>query len=206
MDFKEVICKRRSSRNFSSKPISEEVIRELIEAARLAPSGGNAQNWFFGIIKNNLTKERLAKAAGNQEWIASAPVVIACCAKLGEDLRDVPSDDFGLLVNQTRFGEDFINYLNNYPDRKTVNTFWNNAAPLIPGEHIFLAAVNRGLSACWVGYLDIKKAGEILSLPEDVVCLFLMPIGYPNESPKDIVRKSKNEILFYEKWNKAFLE
>ena len=78
MDFKEVICKRRSSHNFSSKPISEEVIHELIEAARLAPSGGNTQNWFFGIVKDQLTKERLAKAAGNQEWIASAPVVIAC--------------------------------------------------------------------------------------------------------------------------------
>src|SRR6056297_2123169 len=206
MDFKDVIHKRRSSRDFSPTAIPKDVINELMEASRLAPSGGNAQNWFFGIIKENTTKERLAKAAGNQEWIASAPVIIACCAKLEDDLKYVPSDDFGLLVNQIRFGEDFITFLNNYPDRKTVNTLWNNTAPLIPGEHIFLAAVNRGLSACWAGYLDIKKAGEILSLPEDVVCLFLMPIGYPNESPKDIVRKSKNEILFYEKWNKAFLE
>jgi len=113
----------------------------------------------------------------------------------------LPYDDFGLLVNKTRFGEDFVTYLNDYPDRKTVNTFWNNAVPLIPGEHIFLAAVNRGLNACWVGYLDIKKAGEILALPEDIVCLFLMPIGYKDEKPKDIKRKSKDEILFHEKWN-----
>lgn len=201
MDFKEVIQKRRSSRNFSTNPIPEEVINELMDDARVAPSGGNAQNWFFGIIQNDATKDQLAKAAGNQEWIAEAPVVIACCAKLDSDLKDVYPDDFGLLVNKTRFGEDFISYLNNYPDRKTVKTFWNNAAPLIPGEHIFLAAVNRGLTACWVGYLDIKKAGEILALPEDVVCLFLMPIGYTNEQPKEIMRKSKNDILFHEKWN-----
>jgi len=201
MDFNEVIHKRRSSRRFSPEPIPEEIINELIESARLAPSGGNAQNWVFGIIKDNTTKERLAKNAGNQEWIATAPVIIACCAKLEGDLKAVPNDDFGLLVNKTRFGEDFVTYLNDYPDRKTVNTFWNNAVPLIPGEHIFLAAVNRGLNACWVGYLDIIKAGEILALPEDIVCLFLMPIGYTNEKPKEIKRKNKDKILFHEKWS-----
>ena len=138
---------------------------------------------------------------GNQEWIATAPVIIACCAKLEGDLKHVSDDDFGLLVNKTRFGEDFITYLNDYSNRKTVNTFWNNSVPLIPGEHIFLAAVNRGLNACWVGYLDIQKSSEILNLPKDIVCLFLMPIGYAKERPKEIMRKSKHDIVFYEKWS-----
>lgn len=201
MDFKDVIYKRRSARSFLPDSISDEVLRELIEAARHAPSGGNGQNWSFGIIKEENTKKELAKAAGDQAWIATAPVIIACCTKLEKDLSQLPEDDFGLVVDKTRFGEDFINYMNNYPDRKMANIFWNNANPLIPGEHILLAAVNQGLSGCWVGYLDISKASEILNLPENVVCLFLMPIGYAKELPKNIERKNYNEITFYEKWN-----
>lgn len=203
MNLTDVINKRRSIRSFLADSISDEVLEELIEAARLAPSGGNGQNWCFGIIKAEETKKELAKAAGEQEWIAEAPVIIACCAKLEEDLRELPEDDFGLIVNRARYGEDFIKYMNSCPDRKTANTFWNNSVPLIPGEHIFLSAVNHGLNACWVGYLDIKKASKIINLPEDIVCLFLMPIGYAREQPKYIERKSFDEIVFYEKWDKA---
>lgn len=203
MDFMDVIKKRRSSRSFLPDDVPDDVIRELLEAARLAPSGGNGESWCFGVIKSKDIKKELAEAAGGQDWIEEAPVVIACCAKLEEDLRDVPGDDFGLIVNKLRFGEDFVNYMNSYPDRKTANTFWNNAVPLIPGEHIFLSAVNRGLRACWIGYLDIKKASQILNLPEDMVCLFLMPIGYAKGLPKDIGRKEIDEIVFYDKWDKA---
>jgi nitroreductase len=202
MNFKEVINKRRSVRDFLPDAVPDEVLREMLEAARLAPSGGNGQNWYFGVVRDEVTKKELAKAAGGQDWIAEAPVIIACCAKLGEDLGRLPEDDFGLIVNKTRFGEEFINYMNSYPDRKMANIFWENAAPLIPGEHIFLSAISHGLNACWVGYLDVRKASEILSLPEDIACLFLMPVGYARQRPKEIDRKPFEEIVFYEKWNK----
>lgn len=201
MEFKDVINKRRSTRRFLQDSIPDEVLRELIEAASVAPSGGNEQNWYFGIIKDEKTKTKLAKAAGNQEWIATAPVVIACCTELRDDLSKLPQNDFGLVVNKTRFGEDFIEHMNNYPDRKMAGVFWNNANPLIPGEHIFLAAVNRGLSGCWIGYLDVLEASEILNLPNEIVCLFLMPIGYPKEPFKVIERKSYGEMTFHERWN-----
>ena len=201
MDFMEVVKSRRSARSFLSKEVPYEVLKELLEAARLAPSAGNGQSWFFGVIKDNNTKKELAKAAGDQHWIAEAPVVIACCAKLDEDIIGLPEEDFGLIVNKTRFGEEFIAYLNKYEDRKMMRTFWTNAVPLIAGEHIFLAAANHGLNACWIGYLDIKKCSEVLSLPEDIVCLFLMPIGYAKEKPKDIRRKTADEIVFYERWS-----
>lgn len=206
MKFIDVVRKRRSSRKFSNKPVPREIVDELIEAARLAPSGGNGQNWCFGIIRDEVLKSELAIAAGEQEWIATAPIVIACCAKLDGDLKYVPEDDFGLEVNIARFGKDFISYMNAYPDRKTINTFWNNSVPLIPGEHMFLCAVSHGLSACWIGDLDIRRAGEILRLPEDMVCLFLLPIGYACDEPKEIERKAIEEIVFYERWNSDIKE
>lgn len=204
MEFLDVY-KRRSVRSFLSDSIPDKVLTKIVDSARVAPSGGNGKNWCMGIIKDKDRKIKLAKASGNQHWIAEAPVIIACCAKLEGDLSNLPEDDFGLIVNKTRFGEDFINYMNQYTDRKMANTFWNNAVPLISGEHIFLTAVNYGLNACFIGYLDIREVSQILNLPEDVVCLFLMPIGYAKEQPKDIYRKLFDEIMLYEKWNEEEL-
>ena len=201
MELTQVINNRRSVRSFLPDPVPDDIIKDLLEAARLAPSPGNGQAWLFGVIRDDAVKKELAEAAGGQSWIATAPVIIACCAKLEADLAELPEDDFGLIVNKTRFGEAFIDYMNAYPDRKMANTFWTNAVPLIPGEHIFLAAVSHGLSSCWVGYLDTREAGKILGLPDDVVCLFLLPIGYANEEPEEIYRKACEEIVFYDKWN-----
>ena len=200
MELMDVIRTRRSVRKFKSDPIPDNVLLEILEAGQLAPSGGNGQDHHFGVIKKEETKRRLAQAAGNQEWIATAPVVIAYCTSIDHDLKDLPEDDFGLIVNQARFGEDLINYLNQYPDRRAVNKLWKNSTPLIPGQHILLAAVNRGLSGCWIGYLDTDQAGEILNLPDNKVCLFLMPLGYPGEEPIEKELKTLEEIVFSEEW------
>ncbi len=200
MELMEVIKKRRSVRKYLEKPVPEDIIHNLLEAGRLAPSGGNSQNHFFGVVREECQKGKLGRAAGNQMWIKTAPVIIAYCAYIGYDLAEVPEDDFALIVNKTRFGDDLVQYLNNYQDRKAVNTFWNNSSPLIPGEHIFLAAISYGLNACWIGYLDIKKASKILNLPDDVVCLYLMPLGYAAKEPEKKARKTLEELTFYDQW------
>jgi nitroreductase len=196
MDLFEVIKKRRSIRKFKNTPIPKEVVDALIESARLAPSGGNGQGWLFCVVTDPKTIKKLAEAAGNQMWIASAPLVIALCAEVNWNLASLSESDFDLTVNKTRFTPEFIEYLRDYPDQRVVPLLFNNSAPMIPGEHIFLTAVNYGLSACWVGFLDIKKASKILHLPDEYACLFLMPIGYQDEEPRPITRKVVSEIAF----------
>lgn len=196
MDYLDVVKRRRSIRSFKSTPVKETIIEEMLLSAQLAPSGGNGQSHIFGVVDDDQVKMALAQAAGEQMWIAEAPVVIACCAKLEADLKDLPDSDFGLIVNQTRFGKPFLEYLNAYGDRKMVRALFSNAAPLIPAEHLFLTAVSHGLSACFVGYLDVMEASRILRLPDDVVCLFLLPVGYANEEPGEKRLKSIREISF----------
>lgn len=196
----EAIKTRRSVRNFKDTPISDEIITEMLEAARMAPSPGNSQGYAFGIIKDNALKTQLAQAAGNQMWIASAPVVFACCGDISWDIADQPEDDFGLIVNKLRFGVDFINFMKEYPDRRACMKLFNNGAPSIPMEHIFLTAAAHGMSACFVGYLDTDRASEILNLPKHLVCLFLLPVGYANEIPDDKKLKNIKDISFYDKW------
>ena len=79
---KEAIEKRRSIRKFKPDAIPEEYINELLNAARLAPSGSNAQPWRFKIVKDEETKLKLAHAAHNQLFIGGiwmSPVTPTCC-------------------------------------------------------------------------------------------------------------------------------
>ncbi len=200
MELLEAINKRRSARKFKDKEIPENIIQEMLNAARLSPSGGNGQNWIFGIIEDKVQKEKLAEAAGNQTWIKDAPVIIAGCSYLRWDIAEQPEDDFGKIVNYLRFGKDFIDYLCEYPDRKACMTLFENSNPLVPLEHICLTAVSHGLSSCFIGFLDIEKANKILNLPEDITCLFLLPVGYADENPKEKETKSIEEISFKNKW------
>jgi nitroreductase len=73
MEFDELIIKRQSIRKFKPDPVSKEMIMEILEAARIAPSGGNRQPWQFIVVQN---KEMIKKLAGRQEWAATAPVMI----------------------------------------------------------------------------------------------------------------------------------
>jgi len=200
MTLYEAIKTRRSVRKFKDTQIPSDVISEMLEAARHAPSGGNAQNYTFGIIKDESLKTQLARAAGNQMWIASAPVVIAGCGDISWDIKDQPEDDFGLIVNYLRFGKDFVNAMKKYPDRRALMKLWHNGSPVIAMEHMFLTAVAHGLGACFIGYLDIDKASEILGLPDNLACLFLLPVGYADEVPGDKLIKTSREISFYDKW------
>ena len=80
----EVIKKRRSVRRYSSQDIREEVLKEILEAARLAPSAKNLQAWKFIVVRDKATKERLAEAAKEQQFISEAPVIIAGVATYPE--------------------------------------------------------------------------------------------------------------------------
>ncbi len=196
MELEEVIRKRRSIRKFKDKSVPEEYIDLLIEAGRRAPSGGNSQNWLFGLVTEKEKIHELSEAAGGQEWISQAPLIIAFCTELKKDFRELSEEDFELQVDKERFGEELIEHLKEFPNQRKVALLFENCNPLLPGEHIFLKAVDLGLGACWVGYLDIEKASSVLDLPLRYKCFFLMPIGYPDEEPVEKDLKGKEEITF----------
>ncbi len=195
------IHNRRSVRHYKPDPIPEAILHQIMEAARWSPSGGNGQGYCFGIITDPDKRQALAQAAGSQLWITEAPVVIACCAKLGQPWY---GEEFGRQVNELRWGAELMQWLDTAPDRWAPSLLMQNATGLIPGEHIQLAAAAHGIGTCWIGYLDIARAGEILGLPEDWRCYYIMPIGYPAEE-KRRPRKPLSEITFADHWGSNWL-
>ena len=84
MDVFEAIKERRSVRAYDDKPVEKEKLDKIFEAARLAPSACNFQEWRFVIVTEKPKREKLMEAANNQKFVAEAPVVIACCAETDE--------------------------------------------------------------------------------------------------------------------------
>jgi len=76
----EVIEKRYSVRAYEDRPVEEDKLERVLEAARLAPSAGNRQEWRFVVVRDPERRQALMRAANNQAFVGQAPVVIAACA------------------------------------------------------------------------------------------------------------------------------
>ncbi|MFX1466657.1 MAG: nitroreductase family protein [Promethearchaeota archaeon] len=81
MDVYEAIRKRKSVRRYKDKEVEQEKLTRILEAARLAPSASNKQEWRFVVVKDKEKRRKLSEAARGQKFVAEAPVVIACCAE-----------------------------------------------------------------------------------------------------------------------------
>ncbi|MBN1867283.1 nitroreductase family protein [Candidatus Sumerlaeota bacterium] len=79
MNVSEAIRRRRSVRAYQNKEIEPEKLERVLEAARLAPSARNMQDWKFIVVRDPETRRRLDEASNGRGWIGEAPVVIACC-------------------------------------------------------------------------------------------------------------------------------
>ena len=77
MDVFESIKKRRSIRTYQDKSVEEDKLNQLLEAARLAPSAKNRQNWMFIVVRDKQIREQLVLACNGQKFVGEAPIVIA---------------------------------------------------------------------------------------------------------------------------------
>jgi len=196
---KEAIEQRRSIRKFKSDPVPNEVITALLDAARLAPSGSNAQPWRFKIVKDSETKKKLAEAAYNQSFIAQAPVVFVCCADIDGYLNGVVSG----LQDLGRIGavEDRIVKIILERTDKTksmsIDQFGQRIAfnVAIAIEHIVLRALDFDLGTCWIRLMDENAIKAIFGWNDTISVVGLLPLGYPDESPAQRKRRTIEEIL-----------
>jgi Nitroreductase len=196
---KDAIEKRRSIRKFKRKPVPDEQIMALIEAARLAPSASNTQPWRFKIVSDDDTKAKLAEAAYHQSFVAQAPVVLVCCADLQGYFE-------GIKARSQEFGKEgaleatMLRVLRGRAEQlKTVNI-----QELAPGiafnvaiaiEHIVLRALDFGLGSCWVRMLDEQKIKTIFGWKNSIHVVALLPLGYPDETPNPRKRRAIEELI-----------
>jgi nitroreductase len=81
MNVMEAIKTRKSVRAYSDRPVEDDKLNIILEAARLAPSANNLQEWRFVVVREKETRNKLVQDAGNQKFVGEAPIVIVACAE-----------------------------------------------------------------------------------------------------------------------------
>lgn len=79
MDVFEAIQKRKSVRSYKPKPVPVDILRKVLEAARLAPSAGNNQPWHFIVVTDPDKRRKIARGCRFGRFLAESPVVIVGC-------------------------------------------------------------------------------------------------------------------------------
>lgn len=172
---------RKSIRKYQNKKVEKEKLNQVLESARLAPSGSNTQPWTFIIIESEDTKEKLSIADHHQEWMMTAPVFIACVA----DIRcRIPMD------TQIRLTE-------SSPEPELKLIIRDTAIAI---EHILLEAEHLGLASCWTAWFEQDTVRPILNIPDDKYVCGIITLGYGDETPKQRPRKKLEDMVRYEKW------
>jgi nitroreductase len=86
MDIFEAVKTRKSVRSFEDRDVPEDVLMKLLEAARIAPSASNRQEWRFVVVRDAATRAKLAEAANGQKFVGEAPVVLVGCAETDDHM------------------------------------------------------------------------------------------------------------------------
>ena len=192
MDVMQAIKGRRSIRKYRTEPVPEEALQTVLEAARLAPSWSNTQCWRLIVVRDKETKSKLADTlkgikAGRtnpaNEAVRTAPIVIAACAELG--LTGYYRDESGENKLATDKGE-----------------AWYMFDVALAVQNMSLAAHALGLGTVNTGALDAVEAARILGVPDNVIVVELLPLGWPDEEPAPRPRKEINEFVFFEKYQR----
>ena len=201
----EAVRQRRSIRRFKPDLVPKEMIYQLLEAARLAPSGSNRQPWRFLVATDSEERKRLKEICAEQAFIEEAPVVFVCCADLtaySQASRRARMQEFersGVLETLSgRFSDPAYReqtVIGPEPERSDLIKV-AAANVYIAIEHMVLTATAMGLGSCWVGALgDEGGIGRLFGLPRHIVPVAVLPVGYSAIVPPARPRILLKEIL-----------
>lgn len=172
---------RRSIRKYIDKPVEEDKLNQIIESARLAPSGSNTQPWHFIVVRTELMRQALSKASHDQKWMISAPIFVVCVA----NIRSRIDKNIDIVVNE------------NSPQEEVKQMIRDTAISI---GYLLLEAENLGLGTCWVAWFTQDEIRPILNIPSDKYVVGIITVGYANEIPKARPRKKMEEIIHSETW------
>ena len=209
MNVLEAILKRRSMRSWKPAPVEKEKIEKVLEAARRAPSWGNTQPWRFIVVQDRATIEELARTAGGQPHVKSAPVVVVCCGFAEAFSRKMHREALKQLIEAgvMDWSDDRLDNVVLESDQFAPYRLGEQAMIIKAGEQIMIAvaymtleSIEQGLASCWVGAISQKAAKETLNLPESLFVHDFLLLGYPGQDPKPRPRKSFESVVFWEKY------
>ncbi len=181
----ETIFNHKSIRKYKNKPIEEEITKSIIEAGIRASNTGNMQAYSIIVTKNATQKEKLWEQHFRQDMVRQAPLILTFCADLNRFNKWCKLRDCKPAYN---------------------NFLWFYTASIdavIAAQNVAIAAESYNLGICYLGTTNYNadKIIEILELPEGVVPVTTLVVGYPDETPNLTDRLPSEAVVHYEKYN-----
>jgi len=201
----EAIKSRRSIRRFAPDDVPDEMINQMLEAARLAPSGSNSQPWRFLVVKDAAKRKELRRISMNQRFVEEAPVVIIAFIDLerrSQNARQMrwqefqDSDIFESLsgdLGEREFWERITSAADS-PRETVLPSARSNTYIAI--TQMILMATGLGLGTCWLAGFNHAEINPLFSLPDTLVPVAVVPVGFPaGKTPTERPRVPFDEIL-----------
>jgi nitroreductase len=196
--FYDLMSMRRTVREFSDKPVPEELIRTLIATAGTAPSGANKQPWQFVAIKDPTLKHEIRLAAEEEErefyTRRASPEYL-------QDLAPLETSDQKPYIDVVPWLIAVFKLVKDPTPNKTLGAsdqvYYVNESVGIAVGMFLAAAQNAGLSTLTHTPNPMRFLGSILRRPAYERPYLLIGVGYPAEdcAVPDIQRKSLDEII-----------
>jgi nitroreductase len=185
MTLYELIMKRRSVRNFDSREIPEHVIESLLDAANNAPSGGNIQPLSIILVQDAEARSELADIVGGQPWVRNAPLSMIFCLDFSRLKKWA-----AMFETQFKGEKAFSHFLIAYADI------------MCAAQNVVLLAEECGLGSVYIGTIQssVDSGREYFDIPEYVLPMMVLSIGYPKSVPKSVPKLEREAIVHREKY------
>jgi nitroreductase len=171
MEYLELIRNRYSVRAYKPDPVPDELLAQVLEAGRLAPTAANKQPFRILVIHTKGREAELRRIYP-RDWFTEAPLILCVCAVRAEAWKRTMYD-----------GKSHA-----------------DVDATIVMDHMVLAATDLGLGTCWIAAFDPAAAREALGVPSEVEPVLFTPLGFPADQPKPKERRPLAELVRYERW------
>lgn len=174
MNFQELIKHRHSIRSYKSDAVPDELLQQVLEAARLAPTACNLQP-FHIIVVSSEEQHAALSTAYPRDWFNEAPLHIVLCVEREKAWKRKQDQWNGAEVDAA-----------------------------IAMDHMILAATELGLGTCWIAAFDPDIVHEVLNLPEEIDPLLITPLGYPGpDATRSTSRKPLSVLRHDNSWTNS---
>jgi nitroreductase len=153
-----VIFRRRSIRRYADRPVPGELVEKVLKAGMAAPSAGNGQPWQFVVLDDRAVLNRVTEILTYSQMLKEAGAAIVVCGDLTQE--KAPG-------------------------------FWVQDCAAAT-QNMLLMATDLGLGSVWLGVYPaeerVNALKQLLQLPEPVIPLSIVSLGYPAEAKEPIDR------------------
>ena len=194
----DLIKSRRSIRSYQNKPVPKEVIEDILEAGRYAPSSLNTQPWEFVVVSEEKLIEEIKRVITRKIKIIYS--ILPFLKLFVKDLRDEKIT--GALKKTATtpgdtifYGAPAVIFIVSKEKGK-----WTAINCALAAENMMLQAHSLGLGSCFIGRTDFlnknRKLFKRMGLQKKHSIFAALAIGYPKDSPENIPQRKKDNVLW----------